>query len=157
MRIDDVDLEGWQEDVIKTIETHDAERENEQWQGVPDYVVNKGTGVTIAFPKGYGHTFLANYIASKYPTLLVYTSMDHYRELSKSFPFHQDTQTVSMHEIFYAVYKPSKAQPTPEFFAIRKKFEGKKVIVVDNALSVSDEIKDLIYNNSPCIVVMLGH
>jgi hypothetical protein len=153
----DVELRDWQKSVIAAIDSQDEFRDSEQYQGLSEYAVNKSLGVTAVFPRYSGHTYLANYIAHKYPTLLIYTNMDHFRKLTQLFPLHEGTETVSVYEMFYAVYKPTKHQPSPEFLELKKKFSGKKVVVVDNAQSLLVDMQDLLYNNAQCCVVMLGH
>lgn len=151
------ELDGWMEAVINAIEAHPEKRDSEQYQGLAEYTVNKSLGVTIRFPRNSGHTLLANYIAAKYPTLLIYGNMDHYRKVTGNFPLHPGTETVSMYEVHYAAYKQSNIQPTPEFQELKKKFAEKKVVVVDNAGSVPQDLHDLIYHNSVGIVILLGH
>jgi len=152
-----VTLLGWQQEVIDAIEKHESIRESEPYQGLPEYTVNKHLSVYVRFPRGSGHTFLANFIAHKYPCVVVYGKMSHYRQLTDFFPLHAATETVSQYEIFYAIFKPSNIQPSPDFMEVRQKFVGKKVVIVDNASSLSQDLQDFIYNNSEGIVVFLGH
>lgn len=150
-------LYGWQEDIISSIEAHGEKKDSEQFQGVPEFTLNRALGVSVAYPRGSGHTFLANYIAGKYPSLLVYTTMDHYRAVTKAFPLHKGTETISIYEIFYAMFKPSTHQPSQELAELQKKFENKSVVVVDNGMQVSEDIRNFIYNCARGIVVVLGH
>ena len=141
-------LRNWQEDVINEVEQHEEKRNSEQYQGVAEYVTNKSLSVTVAMPKGAGHTFLANYIAGRYPTLLIYGRSDHYKTVTSRFVLHVNTQIISFFEIYYSMYKDSTHHPTPEIVEVRKLFEGKKVFVVDNAQSVGNDVKDFIFNSS---------
>jgi len=150
-------LKGWQQDIFSLIAEYDERKEEEAYQGLADYTINKSLGVTVAMPKGSGHTFLANYIASLHPTLLIYGKMDHYRKITDLFPLHQDTESLSLYEIFFALYKPGTHQPSPELVEIRKKFENKNAVVLDNSLSIPDDIKNFIYDSSRGMVIMLGH
>ena len=150
-------LRPWQKDVFDQIDLYDDRRDSEMYQGMADFAVNKALSVTIAMPKGSGHTFLANYIANALPTLLVYHTMDHYKAITERFALHSNTETISLYEIFYALYKPGTHQPSLETTQIRKKFEGKKVVVIDNALSVPDDLKNFIYDSARGPVILLGH
>lgn len=148
-------LRGWQEDVVKEIALHEEKRDSERMQSLSDFAASQALAVTVAMPRASGHTFLANYIASEYPTLLVYGNMHHYKEVTRLFPLHAGTETISLYEIFFAMYKNGQ-HPGAELVEIRKKFDGKKVVVVDNGLSLSLDIKSFIYNSSRGIVVILG-
>jgi hypothetical protein len=150
-------LSIWQKQVIITIDGHEELRDSDQYQGVAEFNINRSLGVSIAMPRGSGHTYLSNFIASKYPSVLVYDTMKHFQQLTSRFPLHTNTDTISKYEIFYGLNKPDVRQPSPEFMAMRERFLNKKVIVVDNALSVSDDIKNFIYSVSNGIVVLLGH
>jgi hypothetical protein len=152
-----VDLWGWQKDVIAHIEEHEDRRDSEAFQGMPDFTLNKALGITIAFPRGTGHTFLANYIASQYPTLLVYSKMDHYKEVTGHFPLNPLTETISLYEIFFSMYSNNNQHASTDLVDVRKKFDDKKVVVIDKGLSVSDDVKNFIYNSARGIVVILGH
>lgn len=154
---DEVKLYGWQEEVIRCINDHQSARESEQYLGIGEYTVNRALGVVMCLPRSSGHTYLANFIASRYPTLLIYGNMNHYRDVTSTFKLHPQTETVSMYEVFYSVYKPSKHQPTQEMMDMKKKFIGKKAVVVDNALSVPPDLRDLVYNSAQGAVVFLGH
>jgi hypothetical protein len=157
LRIEDIRLLGWQQAVVDAVEKHDDSRDSEDWVGHPEYKLNKELGVTIAMPRGSGHTLLANYLASKYPSLLIYGDIEHYRKVTGYFGLHQNTETVSVYEIFYSVFRPSQMIPSPEFANIKRRFENKKVIILDNALSVQENIKDVIYNTARGAVVFLGY
>jgi hypothetical protein len=152
-----VQLKDWQKAVIESIDSYAGKVDAEVFGGMPDYTLNKALGVTMRLPRGSGHSWLANYIASEYPTLIVYGTMEQYEALTRSFPLHKDTETISIYEIFYAVFKPSVQRPTAEFQEIQKKFANKQVIVVDNSESVPPDMCDVIYNTARCSVVMLGH
>lgn len=156
-KVENVKLHGWQADIITAIDNHQSVRESDQYQGIADYKINRSLGINVAMPKGAGHTFLANYIASKYPTMLVYGNMQHYNNVIGRFALHGQTETVSKYEIFYAIRKSDIQMPSAESMQLRDRFQSKQVIVVDNALSVTDEIKDYIYGVSAGCVVMLGH
>jgi hypothetical protein len=155
--VDTVTLKPWQQDVFDMIDRHEECRESDQYQGIADYSVNKALGAIVALPKQSGHTFLANYIANKYPTLLVYDTMAHYQSLTARFSLNEATDTISKFEIFYALTSPSVHQPSPEFMQLRERFKNKKVVVIDNGLSVSDDIKSFIYSIAQGIVIVLGH
>lgn len=150
-------LYGWQQEIINLIDGHETLRDSEQYQGVSEYNTNKELGVTVCLPRSSGHTFLSNYIAHKYPTMLVYGNMPHYREVTGYFPLHPGSDTISVYELFYAAYKPSKHQVSSELLEFKKKLDGKKAIVIDNGMSLQQDLSDLIYNSSNCIVVKLGH
>jgi hypothetical protein len=156
-KLSEVKLHPWQKSVIDAIEGHEDLRESEQYQGVSDYAINSNLGIVLSMPKGSGHTFLCNYIAAKYPTMLVYSKMKHYVELAQRFSLHQDTDTISLFEIYYALHKPGLQVPSVEYMDIKRRFEGKRVCVVDNGLSLSDELKTFLYNVSQGIVILLGH
>lgn len=151
-----VTLKGWQQDIIDEIESHDEKRDSQVCQGMADLSLNRSLSVNVAMPRGSGHTFLANYIASVYPSALVYGKMNHYKEVTAKFPLNSNTETFSIYEIFYGMYKQDH-QPAADLMEIRKKFEDKRVVVVDRAMGVSDDIKNFIYDSARCIVVMLGH
>jgi hypothetical protein len=75
-------LTGWQKDIITEIDGHYALRESQEYQGCPDYLINKATSVTVSFPKKSGHTLFANFLANKYKALVVYGNLNHYLELT---------------------------------------------------------------------------
>jgi tRNA A37 threonylcarbamoyladenosine biosynthesis protein TsaE len=150
-----LELRNWQKDVLAEIESHEEKRDSQVCQGMAEYALNKQLGVTIKMPRGAGHTTFANFIANKYPTVLVYGKMDHYKLITSSFPLNTGTETISLYEIFYALYK-NPQHPSAEIMDIRNKIKEKKVVVVDNAASVSEDIKNFIYDSAGGIVIMLG-
>jgi hypothetical protein len=156
-KIETVALHGWQQNIIDCIEKHDELRDSEQYQGLSDYSVNRSLGIVAAFPRGSGHTFLANYIASVYPSVLLYNKMGDYIDVTKTFPLHNNTDTISTFEIYYALHKPDLRTPSPEYLDIRARFQQKKVVVVDKGLSLPDDVKHFLYDAAQGIVIFLGH
>lgn len=156
LHLDKIQLYPWQQTVVDKINEHDSLRESEQYQGMPDYTINKALGVSIALPKGSGHTLLSNYIAAKIPSIVVYGNMNHYKEICK-YPLHPDSETISCYEIFYALYKPDVMSPSKEFLELRQRFNNKKVIVIDNAQSTHNEIKEFLFGVAHGPLVCLGH
>lgn len=152
-----VTLQGWQKNIIDAIENHEDARESEQYQGLADYSVNRSLGIVAAYPRGSGHTFLANYIASVYPTALIYNKMGDYIDVTKTFPLHPDTDTISTFEIYYALHKPDLRLPNPDYLDLRNRFQQKRVVVVDKGLAVHDDIKHFLYDVAQGIVIILGH
>lgn len=150
-----LELKNWQKDLIVEIEEHEEKRDSQLCQGMADYALNRQLGINLKMPRGSGHTTFANYIAHKYPSMLIYSSMQHYKSITYNFPLHAGTETVSMYEIFYALYK-NPQHPSSEIMEIRNKIKEKKVVVIDNASSVSEDIKNFIYDSAGGIVIMLG-
>lgn len=148
-------LKGWQNDIIELIEQYEETRDSDQFQGLSDFQLNRQLSATVALPRGSGHTTFANYIASKYPSLLVYGKMDHYKRITGTFALHQDSDTVSIYEIFHAMYKQN-GHPTSDLVELRNKIKSKQVVVIDNALSVSQDMKDFIFDSAGGIIIMLG-
>jgi hypothetical protein len=149
-----VDLRNWQEDLLQEIDAHEEYRNSEQYQGVADYAVNKALSITLCYPRGSGHTFLSSYIASKYPTLLVYGKTAHYKTLTSLFPLNAASNVISHYEIHYSMYKDTNA--SPELVEIQAMFANKKVVVVDNAMSVGHDVRDFILASAQGAVVFLG-
>ena len=152
-----VTLYGWQKDIINCIENHAEIRDSEQYQGLADYSVNRALGIVVAYPRGSGHTFLANYIASIYPTALIYNKMSDYISVTKTFPLHPATDTISTFEIYYALHKPDLRMPTPDYLDLRSRFQQKQVVVVDKGLAVHDDVKNFLYDVAQGMVIILGH
>lgn len=150
-------LYGWQQNVIDCIEKHTEQRESEQYQGLSDYSVNRSLGLTVAYPRKSGHTYLVNYIASLYPCVLVYNKMSDYMDLIKNFPLHNNTDTLSTFEIYYALHKPDLRTPSPDYLDLRARFQNKKVVICDQGLSVPVEVRDFLFDVSQGIVIFLGH
>ncbi len=149
------DLKGWQKDILDEIDRHEDRRGSDQFQGLAPFALNKQLGVTVSFGRGAGHTTFANLIANKFPTLLIYGKMDHYKRVTASYALHDGTETISIYEIFHAMFS-NHQNPNGDLLGIRNRFEDKMVIVVDNAQSVSDDIKNFIYDSANTFVVMLG-
>lgn len=147
-------LKGWQQDILNEIEAHEEKRESDQYQGLGDYTISRILGVTVAMPRGSGHTTFANLIASRYPTLLVYGRMDHYKRITGTYPLHEQSNTISIYEIFHGMYKSNG--PNVELQTVRDSIAKTKVVVVDNAMSVSEDIRNFIYDSACGLVVMLG-
>lgn len=156
-KIEEVKLSGWQQNIVDAIETHDESRDSEQYQGLSDYSVNRSLGVVVAYPRQSGHTFLANYIAAKYPSVLIYRKMEDFKHMTARFQLHAGTDTLSMFEIYYALHKPDLMQPTPEFMELSKRFDGKRVIILDNGMSAPEDVKNFLYQVAQGIVIILGH
>lgn len=152
-----IKLKPWQAEVISIIDDHARERESEAYQGMSDYDINRNLGISIALPRKSGHTFLANYIASKYACVLVHGDMKNFNTVTATFPLHAGTDCLSMFEIFYAMNKPSLHQPTQDLVDLNSRFDGKKVVVADNGIRIPDEIRNYLYSVSQGIVVLLGH
>lgn len=151
--INSVKLHDWQKAVITEIDLHEKHRDMDQYQDIHEYVVNKELSISIAFPKNSGHTFLSNYVAAKYPSLLVYGKTPHYKSLIANFDLNEKTQVISHYEMYYVL---QDGQPSMEHNDIKKMFEDKKVVIVDNAQSVHHIVKDFILASSRGIVLFLG-
>jgi hypothetical protein len=150
-------LYGWQSDVVEKIVEHEERRESEQFQGLAEFHVNRQLSTTIIMPSGSGHTYLANYIASKFPSIVVYGDVKHLNEITERFVLHPQSETVSMYEMFYALFKPDVQQPAPELVELNQKFCTKKVVVVDNFLRVPAHVRDYIMGTVRGPIVFLGH
>ena len=149
-------LRGWQSDVVNMIQEHESIRGEERYQGVTDWSINKDLAIQVAMPKGSGHTFLANYIASNIPSIIVYKDMANYREFSEM-PFHNDSETASMYEIYFAIHNHNTQGPAQDLLEMNKKMATQKVIVVDNALRLPISVKDYIFSIAQGPIVLLGH
>lgn len=147
----------WQESVMLAIKRYSEMKESDEYQGISDFSLNRELGVRITMPRSAGHTFLANYIGAKLPTMMVYKTLNDYHNLSNTFALHPSTETISSYEIFYALHKPGVHIPNPEVLEIRDRIINKQVVVIDEAMSVSDDVKNFLLEVSPCIVIMLGH
>lgn len=156
-KLQDVKLHGWQQNIVDAIEKHEEARESEQYQGLADYSINRSLGVVVAYPRGSGHTYLCNYLAAKYPSVLIYRNMEDFKTLSSRFQLHAGTDTMSMYEIYYALHKPDLRQPSPEYLALRKRFDNKKLIILDAAMSAPEDVKNFLYQVAQGIVLFLGH
>ena len=157
MDIKTVKLRSWQQAVYDEIEKHMEMRESEVYAGCSDYQINRDLSIITAFPKGSGHSFLANYIAATMPSILVYKDLNHYTQATGNFPVHTQTDALSIFEIFYALHKPDVRVPNPEYMEIRQRMQSKRVTVVDNFMSLPQGIKDFLYESSSGIIIMLGH
>lgn len=153
----DAKLLPWQQSVVQQIEKHPEIRDSEAYQGVPEFKINRDLGITVSLPRGSGHSYLANYLAARYPSMLLYHKMDDYKQVTQYFDLHPASETVSVYEIFWALYKPSSHQPSPELADIGKRLKAAHVIVIDNSLSVSEDVKNFVYDTASGIIVMLGH
>ena len=152
-----VELYPWQKDVIGFIDKHETERDSEKYAGLSDYVVNRELQISVVLPRGAGHTFLSNYIAAKYPSILIYNKLEHYSGLIGNFEINSGTEVISSFEIYYAMHKPSNHQPSQEISEITKKIQSKKIIIVDNSLSVPTDVKDYLLGATRGAIVFLGH
>lgn len=150
----EVKLRGWQQDIIDEIESHENKRDSEQYQGLPEYVVNKELSISVAFPRKSGHSFLASYIASRYKSALVYGKTDHYKTLLNTFQLNSESSVISHYEIYYTMMKNDNG--STELIKISEMLKSKSVIVIDNAQSVGHEVKDFILASAIGPVVMLG-
>jgi hypothetical protein len=156
-QLDSVTLSGWQDDIVKMVDEHESVRDDDRYQGVPELAVNKEISITVILPRGSGHTFLANYLAASYPSVLVYGNRANLIEITEHFELHPESEIISMYEIFYALYKPDIHLPSQEMVEMNKRFATKKLIVVDNALRVPQPVKDYIYGLARGPIVFLGH
>jgi hypothetical protein len=52
--------------------------------------------------------------------------------------------------------KPDINNPTPELVELKKRFENKKLIILDESSKISQDIKDFLCNIDDCLVVLLG-
>lgn len=150
-----IGLSGWQKDVIAAIENNEDLRGEERFQGRPGFEVAQDTSVTVKLP-GEDNTLFATYLASVYETLLVYTDHKHFRAIEDAGFVDGKSETISMHEIYYTLYKPDARQPCEELLQLNDRVSKKKVIIIDKASKVAQVIRDYLYNNSTGIVVMLG-
>ena len=152
-----VQLTGWQADVVDAVERHEEIRDGERFQGIPDYQANRQLAIQVVFPKGSGHTYLANYLASEFKAILVYGNAEHLNDLTERFALNPETQTISTFEMFYALFKPDINQPCPELIELNNKFKTRTLIVVDNYLRVPQHVRDYILNTAQGPIVFLGH
>jgi hypothetical protein len=156
MQLEDVQLAGWQDDVFRAVLEHEDERSAEQYQGAPEWNVNKELAITVAMPSKQGHTFLANFIAAKQDAILVYRDIKHLKAVTGNFALAPGSQTVSMYEIFYALFKPDVQQPSPELAEMTKRIRTAKPVIVDEAGRVPQQVKDFILANAQGPIVFLG-
>lgn len=148
-------LKGWQLDVLDAIVAHEELRGQEQYQGVGTYQTNRDLGISISMPQGAGYTALIKVIAENHPTLIVYADSKHYRANYQDVSW-TVSETISMHEIYYALTKPNVHQPCEELAEINDRVLTKKVVVVENANKLPQVVRDYLYNESSGIVIMLG-
>ena len=139
------------------VDEHDETREEESYQGVPDWSINRDLSITAIFPRRAGHTYLASYLASTRPTTLVYRDVPHLKELTDKFPLHPESETISMYEIFFALYKPDIQTPSQEMIEMNKRFQCPRLVVVDNYLRIPHQIRDYIFGLAQGPIVLLGH
>jgi hypothetical protein len=149
-----VSLTGWQKDVVAIIDSHATLRESQEYQAMPDYVINKELSLSVAFPRQSGHTTFANYLASKYASIVVYRDIKHYLALSQPLQLHQNTDMLSMFEISYVLTE--SVQPSLNVEDLKQRFHGKKVVVVDGGESLPARVRSFLLEVATCQVVFLG-
>lgn len=139
-------LHGWQKAIYAEIENFINTNKS----------VLKNRVIHVSLGNGMGHSFLANYIASKIPATLICGSTSHQKQLTSKFLLHDESEIISRFEIFYALNKPDINNPTPELIELKKRFENKKLIILDESSKISQDIKDFLCNIDDCLVLFLG-
>lgn len=172
--MNDFVLRPWQKVIVDYLEDYPELANSELLLSFSDYDRNRALAVQVAMPSGMGHTTLAAYIAVKFPTVLVYRSLDDYKEIEQiastfesspmGFNFNMHTKCISTAEIFYDMVTVSKSQYQSDALEkLRVKFGNNdieyKVTLVDQGLSVltkDTEIVDWLFQVSTGPVVFLG-
>lgn len=167
-------LRPWQQVVVDHVEEHENYVDTEQMQTLSEYERAKASRIQAAFPRGSGHTTLAAYLAAKYPSALIYTDTEHYKELSVtaaclskdlSLKLNFDNcNAMSAFHVYHDLMVTSKSSwETRGLGRLKLKFGQKvdepRVSIVDNATLISEthpEIVDWVFQVSTGPVVLLG-
>jgi len=150
-------LQAWQIVVQDFINGHDEFVGGEEFQSLSDYDINKHSCITIALPKGSGHTTMAAVIASTYPTAVIYSDLEHLEEIRRAADICSESCAISVYELYYAIMtRNDPQQPTNNIEKLSQKLKDKKVVVVDQASLLLPGIRDWLLYASKGIVVFLG-
>ncbi|NJL70117.1 MAG: hypothetical protein HC888_00280 [Candidatus Competibacteraceae bacterium] len=171
----------WQQVLVDFVEKHEDLVGQEEFQIMGEYGRNKETSIRISLPTGSGHTSAAAYLACNYPSLLIFTDIEHYKSLASAakkfrdkncskavneFDFHPETVCLSFYHVYHDMLAISKS--ASQSHALNKlrnrvfsqpKDTAARCVVVDNATNVTElhpEILDWIYNIAEGPVVLLG-
>jgi hypothetical protein len=135
--------------VISAIDQYEDYAGSEEMLSVSDYVKNRDCAVSVSYPKGFGHTSLAAYIASTYPTAVVLFAFDHYEEFTKKLEefdlkLNKKSNVLSIYEISYSL-NPIPSDGVEVDIEKIKSCIRDKVLVVDHGSKVPIRIKDFFF------------
>lgn len=170
--MDNFKLHSWQQVVIDHIESFDDLSGSEELISLSDYDRNRVMSLMISMPDKSGHTTLASFIAFKFPSVIIYTDVNHYKEIevaARAFTdgkvlFDPQTSWISIYEIFHDMITVNKSKyqsdaliRLKERFGIDNNFG--KVVAIDKGADIAvrhPEIVDWVYQVSAGPVVLLG-
>jgi len=151
----------WQKVVITGIDQYEDYACTEDMISISEYEKNKASAIAVSYPRGFGHTSLATYIGSKYPSLILVFGFEHYEDSLKKrmeefgLRLHEDSHIMSVYEVIYALLSVAPDGIMPDIEKIKDKFRD-RVIVVDEAVKLPNRVKDFIYAISTKAIILLG-
>jgi hypothetical protein len=159
----EIKLKPWQQIVIDEIDKHEEFINSDAFLSLSDYNKNRLSRVHISLPKGSGHTFIAAYIACKYPTAFIYKDMEHWKEICKHSKvdenqLNKNSCVISAYEISHDIFCQTPGNYS-SLNDISKKVADKQVVVIDNATEIIDmfpRVIEWLFTVSTGVIVLLG-
>jgi hypothetical protein len=162
--MNDTTLRDWQQSIISLINKHEDFVNTEEMLNMSDFDRNRESRIHVSLPRGQGHTFLAAYMACLYPTLFIYKDMPHWKEICKNGKIKEDnlnpkTSLISAYEISHDIF--ASYDKSNHLQELKKKFDDKKVILIDNATEITESFPRVIewimtITNPDSAIVLLG-
>jgi hypothetical protein len=154
----------WQQVIINSVDAHGALVDREEFQAMSDFEINQQTKISVSMPTKSGHTALAAYLSSAFPTAMLSFGIEHWADICKEmskfnlFP-NVDTVALSIYQIFYAITQsPNDVQASLMLESLKNKIASKRVIVIDDSIKVPPVVLDFVYNvvdGSKTVIVLL--
>lgn len=164
-----IELHAWQNIVKECIDNH-VEYINEQgMQQISLYERNKRTTIRVKLPNSPGHTTLAAFLAVMYDSVLIYSDIDHFKDLEATAVYsglfdetdkglNNVSKCISVYHLSHDLY----SHKTEDLEKLKMKFDSHsdfKVTIVDDATSLLEKqpnLVDWLYNVSPGPIVLLN-
>jgi hypothetical protein len=155
------ELKPWQQVVVKAVESHEELISGQEWQSLSQFDINRMSSVSIAMPRGEGHTTLTAYLHCFYDAVVVYFDMTHWKEIQRAagkfgFVDNPKTTAISVYELHYAMANSHDLTTMGVWKGIKERVEGKQILVVDRASEMISGMKDNLLNLTSGMAVFLG-